>query len=378
MPRRIPLLLIACICAARLFAQNLEGIEVHGFVTQGFLYSSHNNYLTIKSSAGSLQWTDGAVSFSDSLTDKLRVGIQLHMYQLGQLGGPNINVDWASGDYRVNDHLGFRAGKVKTVVGLFNDSQDVDAVFLWTLLPQCSYPIDNQSFYLSHVGGEVYGELPLGERAGKLRYDGHAGQVSLDLNGGFIKELADIGLLFTSPPAGKTYGGDVRWETPWRGLSFGSSAVVETLDGTALGGSLHVAPFLISAQYAQFKRGKLYFAGEYDRTPANATVTIGPVVIPVPLVSQSWFVMGSYRLLKKLNVGSYYSHYAAEASDMSLPENYSKDWVVSGRYDFNSYFYGKIEGHFLKGTALGYYASTNPSGLNPNSNLLAAKIGFSF
>jgi hypothetical protein len=88
--------------------------------------------------------------------------------------------------------------------------------------------------------------------------------------------------------------------------------------------------------------------------------------------------MGSYRLRKKLQVGSYYSHYVNKALNTSLPANYSKDWVVSGRYDFNSYFYGKIEGHFLHGDGLGYYASTNPNGLKPNSNMLAAKIGFSF
>src|ERR1017187_4025840 len=147
MLRRLPLFLFVCICTGSLHAQSLADIEIHGFVTQGFLFSSHNNYLTMQSSSGSLQWTDGAVSVSDSLTDKLRVGIQLHMYQLGQLGGPNIQVDWASGDYRVNDHLGFRAGKVKTVMGLFNDSQDVDSVFLWILLPQSIYPIDNKSFF---------------------------------------------------------------------------------------------------------------------------------------------------------------------------------------------------------------------------------------
>src|ERR1035438_5400859 len=186
MLRRLPLFFLVCLLTANLSAQDFGDFAIHGFVTQGFLFSSHNNYLTMQSSARSLQWTDGAVSFTDSITDKLRVGIQLHMYQLGQLGGPNIHVDWASGDYRVNDHLGFRAGKVKTVIGLFNDSQDVDAVFLWTLLPQCSYPIDNQSFFLAHVGGEVYGDVPLGKRAGKLRYDGYAGQVSLDLNGGFL------------------------------------------------------------------------------------------------------------------------------------------------------------------------------------------------
>jgi hypothetical protein len=122
MPRWIILLVLVFLWSTSLHAQDLAGIEIHGFVTQGFLFSTHNNYLTMNSSSGSLQWTDGALSLSDSLSDSLRVGIQLHMYQLGQLGGPNVQIDWASGDYRVNDQFGFRAGKVKTVLGLFNDS----------------------------------------------------------------------------------------------------------------------------------------------------------------------------------------------------------------------------------------------------------------
>src|SRR5271168_5256558 len=107
MARRMRLCLLVCLWTCGLRAQDAANIEIHGFVTQGFLFSSKNNYLTTQSSSGSLQWTDGAVSVSDSLSDKLRVGIQLHMYQLGQLGGPNIEVDWASGDYRVNDYFGF-------------------------------------------------------------------------------------------------------------------------------------------------------------------------------------------------------------------------------------------------------------------------------
>jgi len=378
MLRRLPLFLIVCICTGNLYAQNLADIEIHGFATQGFLFSSHNNYLTMQSSAGSLQWTDGAVSFTDSLTDKLRVGIQLHMYQLGELGGPNVQVDWASGDYRANDHFGFRAGKLKTPLGLFNDSQDVDAAFLWILLPQSVYPIDNKSTFLSHVGGEVYGGLPLGSRAGKLEYRGYAGQNSLDLTGGYIKQFADFGLVFTTAPGGKVYGGDLRWEAPLKGLTFGSSALVEALDGTAAGGSIHSSPNVASAEYAQFNRGKFYFAGEYWRVPINTTLTLGPAVIPVAVDVRSWYAMGSYRLKEKLHVGGYYSHLVNKTGDTTQPANYSKDWVVSGRYDFNAYFYGKIEGHFLHGTGLGYYASTNPNGLKPNSNMLAAKIGFTF
>jgi hypothetical protein len=379
MSRRMLLCILVCICASATFAQDLAGIEIHGFATQGFLFSSQNNYLTMKSSAGSLQWTDGGVSFSDSLTDSLRVGIQLHMYQLGDLGGSNVQVDWASGDYRVNDHLGFRAGKVKTVLGLFNDSQDVDSIFLWILLPQSNYPIDNKSFFLAHVGGEMYGEMPLGSRAGKLQYRGYAGQDNLDLTGGYVKQAADGGVVFTAAPGGKIYGGDLRWETPFLpGLTFGSSARVQALDGKAIVGSVHVPPTFISAQYAQFRRGKFYFAGEYRRFPLNTVVTIGPVIIPVPQDARCWFAMGNYRLTEKLHLGTYYSHYINKALDTSQPANYSKDWVVSGRYDFNSYFYGKIEGHFVHGDALGYYPSTNPTGLKPNSNMLAAKIGFSF
>jgi hypothetical protein len=300
------------------------------------------------------------------------------MYQLGELGGPNVQVDWASGDYRFNDRLGFRAGKLKTPLGLFNDSQDVDAVFLWILLPQSVYPIDNKSTFLSHVGGEVYGGLPLGSRAGKLEYRGYAGQNSLDLTGGYIKQFADAGLVFTSAPGGKVYGGDLRWEAPLKGLTFGSSALVEALDGTAAGGSIHSSPNVASAEYAQFNRGKFYFAGEYWRVPINTTLTLGPAVIPVAVDVRSWYAMGSYRLKEKLHVGGYYSHLVNKTGDTTQPANYSKDWAVSGRYDFNAYFYGKIEGHFLHGTGLGYYASTNPNGLKPNSNMLAAKIGFTF
>jgi hypothetical protein len=378
MSRPMALLLLVCFFTGTLCAQDLSGIQIHGFATQGFLFSSHNNYLSMQSSSGSLQWTDGAVSFTDSLTDNLRVGIQLHMYQLGGLGGPNVQVDWVSGDYKINDHLGFRAGKVKTALGLFNDSQDVDAIFLWILLPQSVYPVDNKSFFLAHDGGEVYGELPLGAAAGKVLYRGYAGQTILDLNGGYLKQLADGGLVFTTPPNGKTYGGDLRWEAPLTGLTLGSSAHVQAVDGSAPGGGIHIPSFVTTSEYAQFEKGKFYFAGEYRREPASPVLTLGPEVIPVPFDTRAWFAMASYRLSERFQLGSYYSHYVNKQSDTTLAANYSKDWTISGRCDFNSYFYAKLEAHFLHGTGLGYYASTNPSGLKPNSDILAAKIGFIF
>jgi hypothetical protein len=261
---------------------------------------------------------------------------------------------------------------------LFNDSQDIDAVFLWILLPQGSYPIDHKSFYLAHVGGDVYGALFLGKRAGTLHYDGYAGQATVDLNDGYIKQFADLGLVFTNSLGGKTYGGDLRWETPVKGLDIGASGNVQAVDGTAPTGSIHVPPTFTPSMYAKFSRGKVYLAAEYDREPINATITIGSTTFPFLADGRSWFAMGSYRLSKKFQAGSYYSHYVDKAADTTQPANYSKDWVLSGRYDFNQYFYAKLESHFLHGTALGYYTSTNPNGLAPDSKMLAAKIGFTF
>lgn len=378
MSRRVGLFVLVCACAGSLHAQDIAGIAVHGFVSQGFLFSSNNNYLSMKSSDGSPQWTDAVVDITDPISENLRAGIQLRMYQLGQFGGSNVQVDWASGDYRVNDHFGIRAGKVKTVWGLFNDSQDVDPAFPWILLPQGSYSIDHKSFYLAHVGGDVYGEIPLGKRAGTLHYVAYGGQATIDLNDGYIQTFAELGLVFTNSLGGETYGADLQWETPLKGLTLGSSGNMLAANGTAPAGTFHSPAYLVPSMYGQFSRGRFYLAGEYDRIPINATLTIGSLVIPFVADGRSWFAMGSYRFGRKVQVGSYYSHYVNKAADTTQPANYSKDWVASGRYDFNPYFYCKVEGHFLHGTALGYYTSTNPNGLAPNSKMLAAKIGFSF
>lgn len=377
MPRRAVGIFVFCLWAAGLAAQDLESLQVHGFVTQGFLFSSNNNYLTMKSSSGSLQWTEGGVSLNDSFSEKLRVGIQLHMYHMGEIGGPNVLVDWVSGDYKINDQLGVRAGKVKVPLGLFNDSQDVDSLFLWTLLPQANYPDDNRDFDLAVLGGEVYGWVSLGRR-GRLHGRGYVGENRLDANGGYMRNLADYGFTFPDAPSGKAFGGDMRWETPWKGLTFGASVESQGLDGGGPEGTLHMAPAFITAYYAEWTRGKWHIAGEYWRVPFILNLQAGTESFTVPIDQRSWYPMVSYQLTKRLQVGTYYSHYLNKAGDVSQPENQSKDWALSGRYDFNSNFYAKVETHFLHGTGIGYYDASNPDGLKPKSVLLAARVGFTF
>ncbi|HTF65005.1 MAG TPA: hypothetical protein VK638_20190 [Edaphobacter sp.] len=60
-------------------------IEVHGFVSQGFTVSNGNNYLTMKTTAGSFAFTDGAINVSSQLTSKFRVGAQMYVMNIGKL-----------------------------------------------------------------------------------------------------------------------------------------------------------------------------------------------------------------------------------------------------------------------------------------------------
>jgi hypothetical protein len=55
MPRRTVPLILLYLCALPLQAQDLENVQIHGFVTQGFLFSSSNNYLSMTSRSGSAQ-----------------------------------------------------------------------------------------------------------------------------------------------------------------------------------------------------------------------------------------------------------------------------------------------------------------------------------
>jgi hypothetical protein len=356
-------------------AQDLDQkVQIHGFATQGFMYSSANNYLSAKTSEGSPRWSDAAISFGSSLSDNLRIGVQVHFYQLGEFGGQNVGVDWASGDYKVNDKFGFRAGKVKTVYGLFNDSQDVDSVHLWSLLPEPFYAPDNKSFNLSHWGGDIYGTLNLGRKGGKISYTAFGGERSLDLNGGYVMQLTNAGIPFTTAPSGEVYGGDLRWRPAVKGLTVGTSISSTSLDGNSTAGGIHIKKSVAPVFYARYEKGRFFAGGEYKRFPYTGTLMYGSIPVPQNQDQRAWYAMVSYRVHPKLQLGTYYAHSEDRSGNTSSVGNYYKDWTVSSRYDFNQYFYAKAEGHFINGRGLGFYGS-NP---DPNTRLMALKVGFVF
>ena len=64
-------------------------VQVHGWLSQGFVYTNDNNWLTMNTSSGSGAMTDMGLNLSTQLTDKLHVGAQVFDRNLGQ--GPRCS-----------------------------------------------------------------------------------------------------------------------------------------------------------------------------------------------------------------------------------------------------------------------------------------------
>jgi len=403
-------LVFACFCISQLslHAQDFKlfdrEVQVHGFASQGFVYTSTNNWLTMNSSQGSAAFTDFGFNASTSVTDKLRVGAQLYGRNLGQLGRYHPSLDWAVADYRFKSWLGFRGGKVKTTLGLYNDTQDLDFLHTFALLPQGVYPTDIRDATLAHSGGDVYGSVSLRHGLGDFSYTAFVGHRSDSIYGGYAYLASSYGVQFSSY-GGLQYGADLRWHTPLKGLLVGLSRINQdiTTKGTSPNPSPGGAPIPYSSVskadwinqfYGEYIVGKLRIDSEYRRALHDESTEGGLLLSTSD--TRGWYVSGTYRVMSRLAVGSYYSRYTItvvsggplaprvpDQTDTSLPGNHVYDKVVTARVDLNRFWDVKVEGHFMNGYGFGpypdgFYLQDNPQGFARNTSALVVKTGFNF
>lgn len=369
-------------------AQSLEdlNVQIHGYATQGFLYTTNNNVLTTNSSNGSPAWTETVVNVSAQPVAKLRVAVQARYFLLGNYGNA-ITLDYAMADYKANDFFGVRFGKVKVPSGLFNETQDIDPSYMWSLLPQSVYPIGSRNSVLSMYGGVVYGTMPLGEKMGKLDYRGWGGETVIPPGDGFLLAQTEQGIGFPNGIASASPGGALHWRTPLPGLMAGASDTKNlqlnsaiTVSNGAVTGTQTIPAFNQPKFFAKYEMKKILVAYEYSRLPVLVSVQVNiPHAPPSAFRSdqREWYGMGSYKLTDKLTAGVYNSQFF-NRSDPLGPARYSKDWTVSGRYDFTEFFFLKAEQHFIQGTGTSYDANLNPGGLKPSTKLTVLKVGVSF
>ena len=367
-------------------AQSLDSlnVQIHGFATQGFLYTTQNNILTTDSSDGSPAWTEAAVNLNVQPESHLRIMVQAHYLLLGNYGN-KITVDYAAADYKQDERFGVRFGKVKTPSGLFNERQDVPPSYLWALLPQTVYPIGSRDSQLAHFGGVVYGTLDGGKGWGKLEYRGWGGERVLPGDDDYFTGYRNAGITLPDGVHSTLVGEAVHWKTPLNGLMVGASnmrtgAAASPLfvSAASLTGIGTASAFNLPDFFAEYRASKVLVAGEYNRT----ALTVGfllPGYSPtmVKFDTRPWFVMAAYTLTDKIAVGAYRTQVIDHALTLG-PARYSKDWDMTGRYDFNEYLYAKVEEHFISGTHADYGGGPISVPLKPSTRLTLLKVGVTF
>ena len=189
-------------------------VQIHSFFDEGYIKSDGNNFLTMNTNAGSALMAEGGVNVSWQASDNLRFSAQGYDHYIGRLGEGQLQLDFALVDYKAKDWLAFRAGKVKTQLGLFTDTQDQTFAYTFALLPQSVYPADLRSMTIAHEGGDIYGRIKLSKR-NAISYDVYAGMIPDDPRGGYTYGIEQQGVKFnggiTATPKALTFAGQLRW-----------------------------------------------------------------------------------------------------------------------------------------------------------------------
>ncbi len=390
-------------------AAELGPVDVHGFVSQGYLLTSHNNYLA-KTEDGTTEFNEAAVNISATLSDKLRIGVQFLARDLGDAGNDKVEMGWGYGDYHWRDELGLRVGKVKRPMGLYNEGRDVDMLRTCILLPQSVYPEDMRDIMTSAKGGAIYGTIPAGFM-GSFDYQHVYGSKDIDLEPIALKKqyavvFPGVDLSDIQTKVNYTDTTYVLWNTPLKGLRLGGTYETAKIDASTpavVAIPTNTPGVFIPAQPARHVTidlaGVWVASAEYrwyDLTLAAELISTEQMFrldsglggnSRQEYHSQGYYGSIDYRFSPWLEVGFYYSVYYPNRSDKHGEEQtvagnpdfnaWQKDACLSLRFDVTPNWLCKMEGHHMNGTAQ-VFDFDDASELEKVWNLFAVKVTYNF
>lgn len=398
----------------------------HGFVSQGYLKSSDNNFLGASTKEGTFAYTEEALNFNLHPIDKLRVAGQFLGRDLGPAGNHKVNVDFFLGEYRWREWLGARIGRVKLPNGLYGTVMDADVARPEILQPQSLYPLTFRDFLLAFDGVDAFGNIPIA-KAGEIQYEVFGGTMDIDgtdvvnrsVQRGAVAGLAGLkaaGIKNADYSMGAVdakmkglWGGALEWRPPVHGLRLratGFTSVSDFAAQTTYTGSIGPASVVVSTHSAtrydqintfyfsgEYERGNLRVSAEHYQAKIRLTNTItglpfpGPPSTPSETKPIATYGQVAYRFNPWLQLSAYYANSYSDANDKDglqfiaqkqpAHRRWLRDWCFTSRFDVNSHWLVKVEGHIFRGTST-VDTLDNPDGLIEKWNLFVAKTTVHF
>lgn len=345
--------------------------QLHGFLSQGYIWTSGNKYFGNSQGLGSLDFTELGLNvlghpwpehFPNLLISSQ--GIYRNAGGSDRLG---IRLDYAHVDYHIpfgkSSKLGIRLGRVKQPWGLYNETRDI----VWTrpgvLLPQSIYldTLGLRQAGISSDGGTIYGRYAYAEHA--VTAELLVAEV-LDNTGGSVRFFTGL-----ANPIGTLDGRPIiigRTGYDWREGRVKLLLSLIDLDrdfrsasATAASGNTKTFSPIISAQ---LNLEDWSFTFEYDRIDSRRDgFTPGGVLIQN--TSESFYLQAQYRIAPGWSALLRYDNYAANAEDRAgnrasattqLPRHrfFSEDITFGLRRELARNWLVAMEYHYIDGTAL--------------------------
>ena len=365
-------------------------IEIHGYASQGFVISDHNNYYASESGKGSLRLTEVALNATSQVTERTRIVLQVASVINDDETKPGLRLDFGFVDYRFADAFGLRFGRYRVLSTLYSEVWDTDIARLPIFMPASVYDPQGRQFFLSSQGAQAYGSVRSRE-AGSLDYAVSVGALApFSLGGGDIKVdfVSSARLIYNTPIDGLRIGTSGIYANGSSVTDLGAIATIgliqaglapPTFDGR-LGTSL--SDLWRVAAFAELSLGGFTLAAEYLRMGFDLAAkdpAFAALIPPANANNEDFYVLASYRFTDHFTAGGYASFHFEDYKqrDAKDPAMHSFDYAATLRFDLNAYLAFKAELHRIYGTAR-LIADLNPGAKSDEGWLLALRATAAF
>ncbi len=375
--------------------EEFGAVEIHGFISQGYMMSDDNNFYSDTVHGGTSQFNEAGINFKSNVSDRLRVGIQLFTRDLGRMGNNKIAIDYAFADYSIKNWANLRAGKVKLPFGLYNMERDVDMLRTFVFLPQSFYNEGWRDSANAMNGVGFYGYIPVG-RMGSFFYNIYGGNTAVDSDSGVARLFENamptaLGMDVISTDVDYTTAWTLAWESifgvdglrivggqwdvvldfniehnnpygeviPWIDPSTGLPT--GRYDIGRQEGVLH-GRNLTSSLSLEYAVGDLFLAAEIMQNDLKFEFELFPGGVQA-YRTLGWYTSLTYRVTDWLELGTCYGEYYANKNDkkgkeitgwngVNPPRPWQKDWTFATRFDLSMNWVFKLEVHSIDGATL--------------------------
>ncbi len=336
-----------------------------GFITQGWTYTSENNfYGKSADDSGSFDFRELGLYGSVNLLPQLRLSGQLLSRLAGEAEDGEVAVDHLILDWSLQQEAdlqsGLRVGRIKHLLGFYNDTRDIAFTRSGAVLPQSIYQDRIRDISISSDGVAAY--LRKSTDMGYFNFDLQLGRPQA----GTSTELALLGRDWEGEfDDSRLWLFRALYETPTNGFRVAFTYVDATMPFDAAStdpfnnSEVDFSVIGLSAQW-NFEHWSLTSELMYEKPDRTG---FGGLYNPSSTKAETFYMQLDHRLSSQWSAFLRYDMVYADVKDKSgeqfensgsgrkAHQRYAKDWTLGVGYQPNQNWLFRAEWHHIKGTA---------------------------